>query len=164
MKLKSNIFIFLCAIVIGAGCLHEPVDEEYFNDISKVKGGQKPTPPVDLSIKIENHTITLSFYTDKRENGDLITYDPDTGTNEHLYYLVYISTTNTALFSDPKLYYDIRYYVGYVAETDFLEGVDPKDVRIKISSSYSGPIYVWMTSHDGGRESDHSDVVYGEIL
>jgi len=97
------------AIALATGCLHEPVDEDYYNDISKVKGGQKPTPPVDLSINIIEHTITLQFYTDKLDNGNLITYDPDTGSNENLYYLVYISAENPANFTDPKLYYDIRY-------------------------------------------------------
>jgi hypothetical protein len=53
----------------------------------------------------------------------------------------------------------IRYYLGYVAEIDFAAGVDPKEVSIAIASSYHGPLFVWMTSHDGGRESDHSEVV-----
>lgn len=122
------------AIALATGCLHEPVDEEYYNDLAKIKGGQKPTPPIlnynsQQSLTIEGHTITLKFWTDTGE-----TYDPDTGTNENLYYLVYISATDPALFTDPKLYYDIRYYVGYVAETDFDEGLDPKVVTIKISS------------------------------
>jgi hypothetical protein len=163
MNLNIKSIIIFLAIALATGCLHEPVDEEYYNDISKVKGGQKPTPPVDLSINIIEHTITLQFYTDKLDNCNLITYDPDTGSNENLYYLVYISAENPANFTDPKLYYDIRYYVGYVAETDFEEGVDPKTVTIQISSSYHGPVYLWMTSHDGGRESDHSTVISGYI-
>ena len=163
MNLKNKSTIFFLAIVLATGCLHDPVGEEYYNDISKVKGGQKPTPPVDISISIAGHKITLTFYTDKLVNGNLVTYDPDTGTNENLYYLVYISATDPALFSDPKLYYDIRYYVGYVAETDFEPDVDPKSVYIDVSSSYHGPVYLWMTSHDGGRESDHSKVVSDTI-
>lgn len=154
MNLKNKSIIFFLAIALATGCLHEPVDEEYYNDLAKVKGGQKPTPPVDLSISIEGHTITLKFWTDTGK-----TYDPDTGTNENLYYLVYISATDPALFTDPKLYYDIRYYVGYVAEKDFEAVPGPKVVTINISSSYHGPVYLWMTSHDGGRESDHSEVV-----
>lgn len=154
MNLNSKSIVFFLAIALATGCLHEPVDEEYFNDISKVKGGQKPTPPVNLSMTIDNHIITLQFKTDTGA-----TYDPDTGSNENLYYLVYISATDPANFTDPKLYYDIRYYVGYVAETDYEPGVDPKAVTIQVSSSYHGPVYVWMTSHDGGRESDHSEVV-----
>ncbi|HXK65857.1 MAG TPA: hypothetical protein PK348_06290 [Spirochaetota bacterium] len=163
MSLNNKTIVLLLAIVLATGCLHEPVDEEYFDDLSRVKGGQKPTPPVDLSMTINNYIITLSFYTDKIDNGQLLTYDPDTGSNENLYYLVYISATDPAQFSDPKLYYDIKYYVDYRAETDFEEGVDPKVVTIQISSSYHGPVYVWMTSHDGGRESDHSEVVNGDI-
>jgi hypothetical protein len=134
MNLKNKSIIFFMAIALATGCLHEPVDEEYYNDLAKIKGGQKPTPPIlnynsQQSLTIEGHTITLKFWTDTGE-----TYDPDTGTNENLYYLVYISATDPALFTDPKLYYDIRYYVGYVAETDFDEGLDPKVVTIKISS------------------------------
>ncbi|MCX8124630.1 MAG: hypothetical protein N3F66_10795 [Spirochaetes bacterium] len=163
MNLKNNITFLILAIALATGCLHEPVDEEYYNNLAKVKGGQKPTPPVDISITIDGHTIELTFYTDKLDNGNLVTYDPDTGTNENLYYLVYISATDPALFTDPTLYYDIRYYVGYTAETDFDPGVDPKVVAIKVSSSYHGPVYLWMTSHDGGRESDHSEVVSGVI-
>lgn len=163
MNLKNKSIIFLLAIALATGCLHEPVDEEYYNDLAKVKGGQKPTPPVDISISIIDHTIELTFYTDKVDNGNLVTYDPDTGSNENLYYLVYISATDPTYFSDPKLYYDIRYYVGYVAEKDFEAVPGPKVVTIKISSSYHGPVYLWMTSHDGGRESDHSEVVSGVI-
>jgi len=159
MNLNIKSIVFFLAIALATGCLHEPVDEEYYNDLSKVKGGQKPTPPVDLSIVINENTITLQFYTDKLDNGNLITYDPDTGSNENLYYLVYISATDPANFNDPKLYYDVRYYVGYVAETDFEPGVDPKVVTIQISSSYHGPVFLWMTSHDGGRESDHTEVL-----
>ncbi len=163
MNLKNKSIVFFLAIALATGCLHEPVDEEYYNDLAKIKGGQKPTPPVDVSITINGHTIELSFYTDKVDNGNLVTYDPDTGTNENLYYLVYISTTDPALFTDPKLYYDIRYYVGYVAESDFEAGIDPKEITINVSSSYRGHVYLWVTSHDGGRESDHSEVVSGEI-
>jgi len=163
MNLNTKAVIFLLAIVLATGCFHEPVDKEYFNDLSKVKGGQKPTPPVDVSIAVADHSITLTFYTDKLDNGNLITYDPDTGTNENLYYLVYISGTDPDTFPDPKLYYDIRYYTGYVAETDFEESVDPKEVTIEVESSYHGPVYLWMTSHDGGRESDHTEVVYAVI-
>jgi len=158
MNLNIKSIILFLAIALATGCLHEPVDEEYYNDISKVKGGQKPTPPVNLSMTIYSHVITLRFETDTGA-----TYDPDTGSNENLYYLVYISATDPANFTDPKLYYDIRYYVGYVAETDFEEGIDPKIVTIQISSSYHGPVYLWMTSHDGGRESDHSTVISGYI-
>ena len=53
--------------------------------------------------------------------------------------------------------------MGYVAETDFEEGVDPKIVTIQISSSYHGYVYLWMTSHDGGKESDHSTVISSYI-
>lgn len=85
MSLNNKIIVLLLAIVLATGCLHEPVDEEYFDDLSKVKGGQKPTPPVNLSMSIDNHIITLQFETDTG-----VTYDPDTGSNENLYYLVYI--------------------------------------------------------------------------
>jgi len=158
MNLNIKSIVFFLAIALATGCMHEPVDEDYYNDISKVKGGEKPTPPVILSMTIESHVITLQFATDTGA-----TYDPDTGSNENLYYLVYISAENPANFTDPKLYYDVRYYVGYVAETDFEPGVDPKVVTIKISSSYHGTVFLWMTSHDGGRESDHTDVLEGLI-
>ncbi|MEW6525474.1 MAG: hypothetical protein AB1444_02245 [Spirochaetota bacterium] len=159
MNLKNKCILIFWAIALATGCLQEPVDEEYYNDLAKVKGGQKPTPPVDITMTINNHVITLSFYTDKMDNGQLRTFDPDTGSNENLYYLVYISGTNPAQFGDPKLYYDIKYYVGYVAESDFEPGLDPKSVTIQVSSSYHGPVYLWMTSHDGGRESDHTEVL-----
>lgn len=75
MSLNNKIIVLLLAIVLATGCLHEPVDEEYFDDLSRVKGGQKPTPPVNLSMSIDNHIITLQFETDTG-----VTYDPDTGT------------------------------------------------------------------------------------
>jgi len=158
MNLKNKCILIFWAIALATGCLQEPVDEEYYNDHAMVKGGQKPTPPVNLSMSIANHIITLQFETDTGA-----TYDPDTGSNENLYYLVYISGTNPAQFGDPKLYYDIKYYVGYVAESDFEPGLDPKSVTIQVSSSYHGPVYLWMTSHDGGRESDHTEVLNDTI-
>lgn len=158
MNLNIKSIVFFWVIVLATGCLQEPVDEDYYNDLSKVKGGQKPTPPIELSMSIDNHVITLKFKTDTGA-----TYDPDTGSNENLYYLVYISAENPAHFTDPKLYYDIQYYIGYVAEKDFEPGVDPKIVYIQISSSYHGVVYLWMTSHDGGRESDHTEVLNGSI-
>jgi len=109
MNLNIKSIVFFLAIALATGCLHEPVDEEYYNDLSKVKGGQKPTPPVIVSLTVSDHTLELKFNTDQTENGNLITYDPDTGSNENLYYLVYISATDPANFTDPKLYYDIRY-------------------------------------------------------
>ena len=159
MNLKNDIAIFFLAIVCCIGCLHEPVDSDYYDDLSLVKGGEKPTPPVDLSLTVADHEVTLQFYTDRLDSGNPVTYDPDTGTNENLYYLVYIASQDPATFDVPELYYDIRYYLGYVAEIDFAAGVDPKEVSIAIASSYHGPLFVWMTSHDGGRESDHSEVV-----
>lgn len=163
MSLGINIKIIIMVIVLGTGCLHHPVDEEYYNDLSLVKGGQKPTPPVDLSLTVDGRRITVHFFTDKLDNGHLITFDPDAGTNKYLSYFFYISSQDPAGFNDPTLYYSEMYYIGMAAEQDFDDG-DPKAVSITISSAYSGPVFIWMTSHDGGRESDHSGVVSVHIL
>ncbi len=106
MNLKNDIAIFFLAIVCCIGCLHEPVDSDYYDDLSLVKGGEKPTPPVDLSLTVADHKVILQFYTDRLDNGNPVTYDPDTGTNENLYYLVYIASQDPATFDDPELYYD----------------------------------------------------------
>jgi len=155
--------LLLVGIFFVCGCVDDPVGKEYYNDLDKIKGGQKPTPPVldSLSLKPltgDGYPVVVTFSSDGNDGpeGPDGAYDPDSGTNNNLSYFFYASTTDPASFSDASSYYDELYYIGYI--TDAEAGVDPKDVTIYIHSGFSGEIWFWITSWDGGRESDHSDV------
>ncbi len=150
----SRRLMFLVSMVLIAffSCgTEEPVDINYFNDLSKIKGAQKPTPPLINTASVTGPgEITLNFST----AGAI---DPDTGTNSGLYYFFYGSSADPVSFTDERLYYDARYYIGYVTESEF--SADPKDVTVTINKNYHGTVYFWITSYDGGRESDHSNVI-----
>ncbi len=136
---------FLCV----SFCAHDPVDEDYFMTLDRVRGGDKPAPaPVIKSIAQSGEYVVFDF-------SDTTTVDPDTGSAAGLYYLFYGSTSDPALFEDPLLYYDGLYYLGYIEHARLTTLV----VTVLIGD-YHGPAYFWMSAHDGGRESDHSNVIY----
>jgi hypothetical protein len=130
-------------------CIHDPVDEDYYLDLQKVHGIQKPEPPPVINTIVQQDVIVVDF-------SGTTTIDPDTGTADGLYYLVYASQNNPADFSSELMYYDGLYYLGYVAHQDLTEGLR---VRVDVGE-YRGDAYFWITAYDGGRESDHSNVVY----
>lgn len=148
---------FKCVILAAAmallplahsACVNDPVGEDYFLDIEKVNGKNKPAPvPVIDSVTWDGSRITIDFT-------GTTTIDPDTGVADNLFYLFYWSSGDPANFGGESLYYDELYYIGYVAHADLggsmIITVNPGD--------YRGRIYFWMTAHDGGRESDHSSV------
>lgn len=154
-RIKTAVIAALITLLPVAhnGCIDEPVDDDYFLDIGRVRGINKPSPaPVIDSVTWNGSEIIIDFTSTS-------TVDPDTGTADNLFYLFYWSSGEPALFPSELLYYDELYYIGYIARAD-LGGsmdinVDPGD--------YRGGIYFWMTAHDGGRESDHSNVVFISI-
>jgi hypothetical protein len=147
---KSILFIFSFVFLLSAlSCIHDPVDEDYYLDINKVHGIQKPEPPPVINTIVQQDVIVIDF-------SGTTTIDPDTGNADGLYYLVYASQDNPAYFSSELMYYDGLYYLGYVAHQDLTEGLR---VRVDVGD-YRGDAYFWMTAYDGGRESDHSNVVY----
>ncbi len=155
--------LLVAGMFVLCGCVDDPVAKDYYNDLDKIKGGQKPTPPVVGSINLEplsgdGYPVVVEFSSDGNDGpeGPDGAYDPDSGTNNNLSYFIYGSTTDPASFGDPSGYYDDQYYIGYV--TDVEAGDDPKEVTIYISSAFTGVIWFWITSWDGGRESDHSNV------
>ncbi len=100
------------------------------------------------SITPSGEYVTFDF-------SDTTTVDPDTGSAANLYYLFYGSSSDPSLFEDPLLYYDGRYYLGYIEHARLTSLV----VSVLIGD-YHGPAYFWMSAYDGGRESDHSNVIY----
>ncbi len=148
--LKFTEYSLLATLLLsGIACIHEPVGDDYYLDIEKVHGKNKPEPPPVIKNITRDGVILIDFSETK-------TIDPDTGTADGLYYLVYASADNPANFSSELQYYDGLYYLGYVAHAD-LKG----DYTIRVDiGNYRGDAYFWMTAYDGGRESDHSNVVY----
>jgi len=146
-------FCWACAV-------ESPVEGDYFNDLSRIKGGEKPSPPVieTVSLLPENE-LKITFDSDGADGptGPDGAYDPDTGTNENLIYFLYYSSGEVPpSFPDESDYYSEEYYVGYVREADF--SGDPKDITgLYVNPAFSGALHFWMTSWDGGRESDRSN-------
>lgn len=146
-------FLAIGAMSVYTACIQDPVDDDYFLDIDRVKGGLKPEPaPVINSVTQSGDDINIDF-------SGTTTTDPDTGSDENLTYLFYWSSGNPVEFSEESLYYDERYFLGYVEHADLggvkIVSVDP--------GGYTGRIYFWMTAYDGGRESDHSNVISIDI-
>ena len=113
----------------------------------------KPGPaPVIDSVTWDGSKLIVDFTATS-------TIDPDSGAADNLFYLFYWSSGDPALFTDETLYYDELYYIGYIAHAD-LGGV--KTVNVS-PGEYRGGIWFWMTAHDGGRESDHSNAVFISI-
>lgn len=155
---KTALLAALLALVPVShnGCINEPVNEDYFLDINKVNGKNKPAPaPVIDTITWDGSRITIDF-TSTTAVG---TIDPDSGTADNLFYLFYWSSGDPANFADESLYYDELYFLGYITHAD-LGGVMIITVN---PGEYRGRIYFWMTAHDGGRESDHSTAKYIDI-
>ncbi len=162
MRKRNNyIFILLtCLLVVSfifaAGCVDDPVSPDYYDDIDKIKGGEKPDPPPTLNsvtldpLTGDGYPVIINFST-----GAVV--DPETGGNDNLTYFFYASTSDPADFSDPSRYYDEYYYIGYTTEAE--SGDDPREVTVYVSSGFSGEIWFWITAYDGGRESDHSSVI-----
>lgn len=128
-------------------CVQDPVGDDYFLDPGRVKGGEKPSPPpVISSIVRSGEFVVIDFTT-------TATIDPDTGSSGNLFYLFYGATQDPESLCDPLRYYDERFYLGYVEDAK----APGKTVFVEIGD-YTGNAWFWMSAHDGGRESDHSNV------
>jgi hypothetical protein len=154
LKKSAVIAAFIALLAVAHnGCINDPVDDDYFLDINKVHGKNKPAPvPVIDTLTWDGARIIVDFTSTS-------TIDPESGVEDNLFYLLYWSSGDPANFADESLYYDELYYLGYVAHAD-LGGVKKVNVN---PGSYRGRIYFWMTAHDGGRESDHSMAKYIDI-
>ncbi|TAL39190.1 MAG: hypothetical protein EPN93_02295 [Spirochaetes bacterium] len=167
MKTDLTIFaVFLLVIALSGCSIDSPVGEEYFNDLDKVDGGEKPGPPNLLSASVLDDKLTLTFNTDPTDGipVPVETLDPETGTNDNLYYLVYYWDQDPATgLSEPE-YYSVLYYIGYVRESDYTDpDTTNKGVTFFVNPAFSGRLWFWMTSYDGGRESDHSNVEFVDV-
>ncbi|HDP80110.1 MAG TPA: hypothetical protein ENN21_04630 [Spirochaetes bacterium] len=145
---------FLClamACFCWACAVESPVEGDYFNNLSRIKGGEKPTPPEIQGVTLLAGRELQITFTSAPAN------DPDTGTNDNLLYFVYYADGDLPPdFSDESYYYSEEYYLGYVRESDWIG--DPKDITgIYVSEAFAGRLHFWMTSWDGGRESDRSN-------
>jgi hypothetical protein len=140
----------LAALFCG---INEPVDGDYFNDLDRIKGGEKPTPEPIIDSVTATYDDSSGLYEIEINFDSTFTTDPDTGTADNLRYYIYFSFTDPLEFESESEYYDETRRLGYIDQSDF--GTDPKIVYI-----YTEPlgkrVYFWITAYDGGRESDYS--------
>jgi hypothetical protein len=163
-KLKS--FIIICLLTVqGLSCsFHDPVSEDYYFDTSKIKGGEKPSPPPVISAvtAAPNQQTGVDI---KIDFSGTATIDPDTGSADNLYYLFYISAEDPSLFTNEGSFYDNWFLYGYISHADLLYiggGIMATSVVLE-QIVYNGRLYFWMTAVDEGREADHSAVVYIDL-
>jgi len=121
-------------------CFSDPVHEDYFFDLSKIKGGNKPDSPVIVSLESCENSVTINF---TGSDGDV---DVD---GDSLIYVICYSADNPENFSDDKEYYNPLRVVAAVNSAD----------PVELYSRNGGTFYFWLTAYDGGRESDHSNVL-----
>ncbi len=158
--MKDFLHIFLKCIMIftllTVSCLNDPVGEDYFNDTSRIKGGEKPDTPaiwIDTSDPVypnqcENQ-VTFKFCCN--ESGACINDADSCGTdaegNEQSFYL-YASSADPSGF-EPSDFFNLYYLYGEVLITE----------DMTITYNGSATFYFWLTAWDGGRQSDQSNVV-----
>ncbi len=147
LALGTIFLLYACSV-------HEPVDEDYFNDINKVLGKNKPAPPPVIDgLTLNGRLVEVNF-------ASTATIDPDSGGSSNLFYLFYVSTEDPAGFEDPRSFYDEYYYIGYIEHDRAVTLGKKVNVLIdeEVGEDYHGRIYFWITAIDEGRESDHSNV------
>ena len=158
---KSLILICCILLVVLFACgMHDPVDEDYFNDIDRIKGREKPVPAPVIDDITATYDAADNIYIIEIDFTSTQTEDPDTGTNEYLRYYLYYSYDDPADFNDESEYYDKTRFLGYVDESDF-ETAEKK--VLVIAGVLNRRVYFWITAKDDGRESDHSNVDFVDI-
>jgi len=137
----------LTLVLFPAGCINDPVDEDFFNDPSKVMGGfYKPCAPHLDTVSMDSCTINLNFSDPFESNpaGQTCTDE----IYDNLYYLVYVTTVDPSSF-DPEDFNSSDYYVGYITSVE----------QISFLNFLPDTYYFWMIIWDGRFESDHSDIL-----
>lgn len=153
-KGRRYIFLLLPMMLAVLFCgINEPVDEDYFNDLDRIKGGQKPTPAPIIDSVTATYDAPSGLYEIEIDFKNTTTTDPDTGTADNLRYYIYYSFTDPLEFASESEYYDETRRLGYIDQSTF--GTDPKIVYIT-SEPLGRTVYFWITAYDGGRESDRS--------
>ncbi|HQO02317.1 MAG TPA: hypothetical protein PLI62_08615 [Spirochaetota bacterium] len=146
----SGVMAFFTVLVLCPFCFcaDDPVDRDYFMNPELVKGGAKPAPAPVIAALSENGDYVVVDFT------GTATVDPDTGLSTELVYLFYGTTTHPDSAGNRADYYDDYYRLGSIKHS----GLTELKVAVYVGS-YTGRAYIWMTAHDGGRESDHSNVM-----
>ena len=153
-KGRRYIFLLLPMLFAALFCVNDPVDENYFNDIDRIKGGQKPTPEPILDSVTATYDAPSGLYEIEINFSSTDTIDPDTGTADNLRYYIYYSFTDPLEFASENEFYDKTRLLGYIDQSAF--GTDPKIVYV-YSEPLGKTVYFWITAYDGGRESDRSE-------
>ena len=137
MKKFLAILYPLIFIILVSCSIDDPVSNDYFNDLNRVKGKNAPGVPNITSVTACNNVITIN-YTEAT--------DPD---GDELSYVFYYSFTDPSAFAVEDFYDPLR-----IAGLSSDDGGD-----VEFTTGYAGVIFFWLTAYDGGRESDHSPVV-----
>jgi hypothetical protein len=163
---KLKLFLIICLLAVqGLSCsFHDPVGEDYYFNTSRIKGGEKPSPPPVISAVTAspNQEIGVDI---KIDFSGTVTIDPDTGSADNLYYLFYWSVDDPSLFTDEGSFYDYWYLYGFISHAKLVNiGGGPMETNVTIEKViYQGRLFFWMTAVDEGRETDHSAVVYIDL-
>ena len=153
-KGRRYIFIIIPMLFAALFCVNDPVDENYFNDIDRIKGGEKPTPEPILDGVTATYDAPSGLYEIEIDFDSTFTTDPETGTADNLRYYIYYSFTDPLEFESESEFYDKTRLLGYIDQSAF--GTDPKIVYV-YSEPLGKTVYFWITAYDGGRESDRSE-------
>ena len=121
---------------IFCSCVNYPsIPPDYYQDKSKILGGEKPTTPFLEWISSNKLQWTKSI-------------DPDTGEEVKSYFLYYYYNEYPSE--------DILYNKEFVL-------VETPSRNVTISGFSPGIHYFTVTGFDGGRESFHSNIVFKEV-
>jgi len=161
-KRGEKLLLFCCCFLLAlSACgINEPVEEDYFNDIDRVKGREKPFPAPVIDDITATYDTEDNVYIIEIDFSSTQTIDPDTGTNEYLRYYLYYSFDDPAGFADEKDYYEETRLLGYIDESQF----ETSEKKIMLTAEVlNRRVYFWITAMDDGRESDHSNVDFIDI-
>ena len=165
---KRIIFLIFCPVMLfqAFSCLDDPVAEDYYNNINLIKGKTRPQAPCIAVNNDETCEYTVQFDvgclkdlngtpTPDDESDDTCVYTVDDcesdSDGDFLNYYLYVTS------DDPAPITDFDYYSTlYLWMPVYLGVPNPNN---KVTSSSDATFYFWAASWDGGRLSNHSDVV-----
>jgi|GEM_PF-2609524 len=167
------ILFIICPVLMlcAAACLDDPVAGDYYNNINLIKGKTRPQAPCIAVNTDETCEYTVQFDvgclkdlngipTPDDESDDTCVYtvadcEDDSDTDLLRYYL-YVSS------GDPGTVMDFDYYSPLYLWMEVYLG-EPDNPNNKVTSSSDNTFYFWAASWDGGRLSNHSNVVEVEF-
>ena len=130
--------IFLPFILIFCA-VHEPVEEDFYNDNSNILGNEKPTTPQIKSFDYASGNRILSWTQST---------DPDTGSPASSYRIYYYTEPPVTFYLEK----DIAIELENTLEFDITIWLENGDLS-------SGTQYFTVTAYHDNRESEHSNIL-----